>query len=65
MRDEEKSKGDEFEEFVVRPSDRLCEMLGYTRDELVGKSARMLYPSDEDYEYVGGEKYAKIAEMGT
>ncbi|MCG6537256.1 MAG: PAS domain S-box protein, partial [Syntrophales bacterium LBB04] len=29
-------------------NDRLCEMLGYSREELLGRSARMVYPTDED-----------------
>jgi len=44
---------------------RICEMLGYSSDELIGKSARVLYPTDEDFEYVGREKYAQIREHGT
>ena len=45
----------------------LCQMTGYSREELIGKNARMLYPSQEDYEYVGSEKYRQIAvqEVGT
>jgi PAS domain S-box-containing protein len=43
----------------------LCDMTGYTEEELKGRSARMLYPTDEDYEYVGREKYARIAKRGT
>ncbi len=46
-------------------NDRLCEMTGYSRDELVGKSARVVYPTDKDYEFVGQEKYAQIAQRGT
>ncbi|MBN1918638.1 MAG: PAS domain S-box protein [Verrucomicrobia bacterium] len=46
-------------------NDRLCEMLGRSRDELLGQSARIVYPTDEDYEYVGREKYRQIAECGT
>ncbi|MBN1610470.1 MAG: PAS domain S-box protein [Polyangiaceae bacterium] len=43
----------------------LCRMTGYSSDELLGNNARMLYPSAEDYEYVGREKYRQIAERGT
>ncbi|MCL4234973.1 MAG: PAS domain S-box protein, partial [Deltaproteobacteria bacterium] len=50
---------------LVDVNDRLCDMLGYAAVELVGQSARMLYPSDEDFEYVGREKYRQIAEKGT
>lgn len=45
-------------------NDRLCEILGYSRDELLRKSARMLYCTDQDYEYVGREKYRQIQECG-
>jgi PAS domain S-box-containing protein len=43
---------------------RLCEMVGYTEAELIQQSARILYPSDEDFEYVGREKYAQIRAAG-
>ena len=44
---------------------RFCEITGFDKDELVGKSARMIYPSDEEYEYVGKEKYRQIEQLGT
>ena len=40
-------------------------MTGYSQDELVGKNSRILYPDDEEYEYVGTVKYAMIEERGT
>ena len=40
-------------------------MTGYEREELVGQNARMLYPTEEDYEYVGREKYRQIAQRTT
>lgn len=43
----------------------LCRMTGYTRNELIGQSSRVLYPSDEEYDYVGSEKYRQIAERET
>jgi len=46
-------------------NNRLCGITGYSRDELVGQSARILYPTDADYDYVGSEKYRRIAEKGT
>ena len=46
-------------------NEKICEMLGYSQEELIGKSARVLYPTDEDYEYVGREKYAQIQEFGS
>ncbi len=50
---------------VKQANERLCEMLGYSQKELLGKNARILYPTDEDYEYVGREKYSQISEKGT
>jgi PAS domain S-box-containing protein len=46
-------------------NDQLCRMTGYARDELIGQNARLFYPDDEAYAYVGREKYAQIAETGT
>ncbi len=46
-------------------NDRLCDMTGYSREELVGQSARIFYITDADYDYVGSEKYRQIAERGT
>jgi PAS domain S-box-containing protein len=44
---------------------QIYEMTGYSKDELIGKSARILYPTDEDFEFVGTEKYRQIREKGT
>ncbi|MFZ5447335.1 MAG: PAS domain S-box protein [Thermodesulfobacteriota bacterium] len=49
---------------IKAANDRLCEMTGYRLEELIGQSSRMLYPSDEEYERVGVEKYRQIAEHG-
>jgi two-component system cell cycle sensor histidine kinase/response regulator CckA len=46
-------------------NDTLHRMVGYSADELRGKSARMLYPSDEEYERGGREKHAEIGAQGT
>ncbi len=46
-------------------NETLCLMTGYSKAELIGKSARILYPGDEEYEYVGRVKYQQIAEHGT
>lgn len=53
------------ERVIKDANDRLCEMTGYSRDELIGKNARIFYPTDDDYNYVGSEKYRQIAEKGT
>ena len=44
---------------------RFCDLTGYTREELINKSARMVYPSEEEYQFVGREKYRQIADRGT
>ena len=46
-------------------NERLCEITGYSKNELIGKSARIVYPTDEDYEYVGSAKYNLIEKSGT
>jgi PAS domain S-box-containing protein len=50
---------------LKRVNEQVCTMLGYTSKELVGQSSRMVYFSDEDFEWVGKEKYAQIREHGT
>ena len=45
-------------------SDHMNEMVGYSGDELIGQSARVLYENDEEFERVGREKYKDIAEKG-
>jgi PAS domain S-box-containing protein len=50
---------------LMRVNKRLCEMLGYEEEELVGKSARMVYPSLEEFERVGSENYGMIKQTGT
>jgi two-component system, cell cycle sensor histidine kinase and response regulator CckA len=46
-------------------NDRICEMVGRDRGELIGESTRILYASEAEYEYVGTEKYRQIAQHGT
>jgi len=50
---------------ILDINDRICEMTGYARDELIGKTARILYPSQEEFDYVGREKYELIKKHGT
>ncbi len=44
---------------------RMCKLTGYDEEELVGKSARILYASKEEFDRVGEEKYAMMAATGT
>ena len=41
-------------------NDFLCDMLEYSKEELIGNNSRMVYPTDEDYEYVGRIKYQQM-----
>ncbi len=50
---------------ILDVNDKFCEITGYSRDELTGKNARMLYPSEKEFQYVGSEKYRQIAKKGT
>jgi two-component system sensor histidine kinase HydH len=45
-------------------SDHMNAMLGYYGEELIGKSARVLYENDDEFERVGREKYQDIREIG-
>ena len=50
---------------ILQANDRLCKMTGYSPEELIDQNARMLYPTQEEFEWVGREKYAQISRMGT
>lgn len=45
---------------LLEVNDQLCQTLGYFREELVGQSARMLYPSAVEFETVGKDLYEQI-----
>lgn len=44
-------------------NDRFCEIIGWTRDELIGKASRMIYSSEKEYEAVG-RSYEMLRETG-
>jgi len=44
---------------------RICEMTGFDREELIGRSIGTLYPSPEEFDRVGSEMYLQIAGRGT
>lgn len=44
----------------VDVNDFLCRMSGYSREELLGKSVRIFYESDDEYERVGREVYTRL-----
>lgn len=50
---------------LMEVNDSLCRLIGYDRNELIGKSAEILYPSKDEYDRVGKEKYSQIIDLGT
>jgi len=50
---------------LKRVNQRMLEMTGYSEEELLGQSSRILYPSQEEFEWVGREKYEQISQTGT
>jgi PAS domain S-box-containing protein len=50
---------------IQKVNDRFCEMMGYSPDDLIGQGSRILYDSDEEFEFVGKEKYKQISKMPT
>lgn len=46
---------------MVLVSQTLCRMLGYSEEEMIGRSARILYPSDEAYAEIGPQVGAVFA----
>ena len=50
---------------ITYANDRLIEMTGYPREDLLGKKARFLYVNEEEFERVGQEKYDQIQRFGT
>jgi len=42
----------------------LSSITGYSQNELVGRSARILYPDDEEFKRVGDLKYRQIRKLG-
>jgi PAS domain S-box-containing protein len=50
---------------LVEVNPQICKISGYRKEELIGKSARFLYPAQDDFDFVGKEKYRQIAQHGT
>ncbi|MFZ2088676.1 MAG: PAS domain S-box protein [Desulfobaccales bacterium] len=49
---------------ITDVNEQLCQMTGYAPEELLGKSSRLFYRAQEDFDYVGHEKYRQIEEFG-
>jgi PAS domain S-box-containing protein len=50
---------------IQEANQTLCKITGYTKEELVGQSSRMLYPTAEEYQYAGKKNFRLIAKYGT
>jgi len=50
---------------LVEVNQRISEMTGYSHEELLGKSSGIFYPTREDFDFVGEEKYRQIQLQGT
>jgi diguanylate cyclase (GGDEF)-like protein/PAS domain S-box-containing protein len=48
----------------VEVNDRLCEMLGYPRESLLGQSTRIVFPSDAEHRRVGETLYPLLLRDG-
>jgi PAS domain S-box-containing protein len=51
-------------EIFTEANDRLCEILGYTRDDLIGRHVRLLFPGEDDYEAARREALARVENTG-
>lgn len=49
---------------LIKANDRLCKITGYEMQELINKSARILYPTEKEFKWLGEEKYRQINEKG-
>jgi PAS domain S-box-containing protein len=50
---------------LLEVNDRLCQMTGYSAGELIGRSVRMLYPSEEEFDKVGSLLYNQVQQSGS
>ncbi|ACN16332.1 predicted fusion protein, periplasmic substrate-binding protein (N-terminal) / sensory box regulatory protein (C-terminal) [Desulforapulum autotrophicum HRM2] len=49
---------------IIQANEQLARVTGFSRDELIGQSARLLYPNEARYDHVGLEKYQQIDQVG-
>ncbi len=45
-------------------NEKLCEMTGYSREELAGRSIALFYADPAEYERIGRDKYRQMEEQG-
>ena len=49
---------------ILEANETLCLMTGYSKAEIIGRNSRFLYPTEDEYNYVGKEKYERIRDTG-
>ncbi|PVV84446.1 PAS domain S-box protein [Dehalogenimonas alkenigignens] len=49
---------------IVEANDTMYQMAGYSREDFIGRSTRILYDSDAEYEKVGAELYSRLQANG-
>ena len=49
---------------IIEVNDFFCDLTGYTRTELIGKSTEILYSSPNEFNSAGKEEYRQISEKG-
>lgn len=49
---------------IYEVSRGFCELTGYTKEELLGQSSRIVYPSDDDYVRIGKVTFDRLAKDG-
>ena len=57
--------GEVKERILTNINSKFCEITGYSRAELIGQNALLVYPDREEYEKVGKLKYDQIRQNGT
>ena len=50
---------------ITKVNQKLLEITGYSEGDLIGQSALILYPSKEEFDYVGKQRYLQINETRT
>ncbi len=50
---------------ITEVNPKLLEITGYSEGDLIGQSTLILYPSKEEFDYVGKEKYRQFKETGS